>query len=86
MRYFIQENGVVKNVLYTNNHMQNSVVVSFLQDYKDVMPIMVLLVMIRFECLWERKDFHIIRDLICSLKEMVHSKILNESTTIHIMW
>jgi hypothetical protein len=51
MRYFIQENGVVKNVLYTNNHMQNSVVVSFLQDYKDVMPIMVLLVMIRFKCL-----------------------------------
>jgi len=51
MRSFIQENGVIENVFYTNNSMQNSVVFFFLQDYKDVMSIMVFLVVIGFWCL-----------------------------------
>jgi hypothetical protein len=53
MRSFIQEKGVIENVFYTSNSMQNSVVVFFffLQDYKDVMSIMVFLVVIGFWCL-----------------------------------
>lgn len=41
---FYARKSIIENVLYTNNHMQNSVFISLLQDYDDVLLTMFFVV------------------------------------------